>query len=136
MPRMPQNTDKNIIEEIILLSNTEIKPDEKFVDVFFFNDNYLPTEITDWEKENVSASIKDTGLAHVYTSDKKYYTAFAYPVSLGSLECIYQNDTAFNIIEGFEKFTVKKDEKHYYLYRFSDKISAGSDKFEFLWKVK
>ena len=44
---MPQNTDKNIIEEIILLSNADIKPDEKFVDVFFFNDNYLPTEITD-----------------------------------------------------------------------------------------
>lgn len=88
-----------------------------------------------WRKEELDYSIKETGVRHSYGSTKKSYIAFAYPTELGELKHIYQNDLyAFDVINSFEKKMVNKDGRQFYLYVFVDKISAGVDVFEFLWK--
>ena len=97
----------------------------------------MVSNMNEWTPEEVDFSIKEKGIVHYFNPDKKAYLAVAFPSILGPLKHIYQNELyMFDLIDSFEVQEVVKDGKPYLMYKFPGKVTAGTDKFEFLWKDK
>ena len=126
---------------IKMLGGSSPVPPVGSLKAYFYSLPTLPEAIDEnWESEEISEDIVNTGLTHTYNPTTKSYICWAFPKSLGEIIHIYENDTPmFDLITDLDSGAlllseVRYNNIDYYMYRFTELTTAGEDKYQLLWK--
>lgn len=126
---------------IKMLSGGSPVPPVESLKAYFYSLPTLPEAIDEnWESEEISADIVNTGLTHTYNTTTKSYICWAFPKSLGEIIHIYNNGlTMFDLITDLDRGAlvlseIRYNNVDYYMYRYTELTTAGEDKYQLLWK--
>ena len=125
---------------IKMLGGSSPVPPVSSLKAYFYSLPTLPETIDEnWESEEISEDIVNTGLTHTYNPTTKSYICWAFPKSLGKIIHIYENDIPmFDLIADLGSTLVLSEVRYnnvdYYMYRFTELSTAGEDKYQLLWK--
>ena len=126
---------------IKMLGGSSPVPPVESLKAYFYSLPTLPEAIDEnWESEEISVDIVNTGLTHTYSPTTKSYICWAFPKSLGEIIHIYNNALPmFDLIADLDSGAlvlseVKYNNVDYYMYRFTELTTAGEDKYQLLWK--
>lgn len=125
---------------IKMLGGSSPVPPVSNLKAYFYSLPTLPETIDEnWESEEISEDIVNTGLTHTYNPTTKSYICWAFPKSLGKIIHIYENDIPmFDLIADLGSTLVLSEVRYnnvdYYMYRFTELSTAGEDKYQLLWK--
>lgn len=126
---------------IKMLGGSSPVPPAGSLKAYFYSLPTLPEAIDEnWESEEISADIVNTGLTHTYNTTTKSYICWAFPKSLGEIIHIYNNGlTMFDLITDLDSGAlvlseIRYNNVDYYMYRYTELTTAGEDKYQLLWK--